>query len=119
MIENLEINYVMDINIIEGILAENKGKISGISVHSGIVMVNNCQISLAYLTTLTNVIIPAIYCENSQLFVDSVWIKGNKEFLTVGLLALNSNIKVTNSKFLNHRSGGFLTSVNDNNNITL
>ena len=119
MIENLEINYVMDVNIIEGILCDNRGKISGISVFSGIVMINNCQISLAYLTTLTNVIIPAIYCENSHIFVESVWIKGNKEFLTVGVLAYNSNVKVTSSKFLNHRCGGFLTSVTDNNNITL
>jgi F-box protein 11 len=109
----------MDINIIEGIIMDNRGRISGISVFSGVVMIEKCQISLAYLTTNTNIIIPAIYSENCHLFIDSVWIKGNKELLTVGVLANNSNIKVSNSKIINHRSGGFLATVGENQNVIM
>jgi F-box protein 11 len=109
----------MDINIIEGIIMDNRGRISCVAVYSGIVMINNCQISLAYLTTHTNVIIPAVYCENCHIFIDSVWIKGNRELLTVGVLANNANIKVMNSKIINHRSGGFMATVGENQNITL
>jgi F-box protein 11 len=119
LIENLEINYVMDINIIDGILTENRGRISAISIFSGLVMISKCQISLAYLTTLTNKIIPAIYTENSTTYVDSVLIKGNKEFLTTGILSFNSHLKVINSKIFIHRCGGVLTNIQENNKLCL
>lgn len=103
----------------EGVAAENKGRISIISIYSGIVMIQNCQLTLAYLTTLTNIIVPAIYLENANVFIESVWIKGNSEFMTIGILSFLSNIKLINCKLLNHRCGGVLAKVNETNNITI
>jgi parallel beta-helix repeat protein len=82
-------------------------------------MIANCQITLAFLTTETNQIIPAIYSENAIVFVDSVLIKGNKEFLTVGILSHISNLKVSNSRINGHRCGGILCDLNERNRITI
>lgn len=109
----------MDINIIDGILSENRGKIAAISIFSGMIMISNCQISLGFLTTSTNKIIPAIYTENSTVFIDSVLIKGNKEFLTVGIMLYNSHLKVINSKICNHKCGGILTNITEQNKLTI
>lgn len=119
MIESLEINYLMDINIMDGIIDENRGSLTAISIFAGTVMLSNCQITLAFLTTETNKIIPAIYCENAIVFVDSVFIKGNKEFLTVGILSHNSNLKVSSCKIIGHRCGGILCDINERNRITI
>ncbi len=84
MIENLDANYLMDSNVIEGVMMENRGRLTAISVLSGVVNLSNCQITLAYLTTFTNIIVHAIYCESACVILESVLIKGNKEFLTTG-----------------------------------
>jgi parallel beta-helix repeat protein len=117
MIESLEINYLMDVTILDGIIDENRGSLSAISIFSGTVMISNCQITLAFLTTETNKIIPAIFCENAIVFADSVFIKGNKEFLTVGILSHNSNLKVSSSKIIGHRCGGILCDLSERNRI--
>jgi len=84
MIENLDANYLMDANVIEGVMIENRGRLTAISVLSGVVNLSNCQITLAYLTTFTNIVVHAVYCENACVILESVLIKGNKEFLTTG-----------------------------------
>lgn len=119
MIEALESNYVMDVNIIEGVIGDNKGSLTAVSIFSGSVIISNCQITLSFLTIETDKIIPAIYCENSSLYIDSVLIKGNKEFLTVGILSFNSSLKVNNCRILGHRCGGILCNVNERNRITV
>lgn len=119
IIENLEINFNLDINLIEGVITENKGRLSIISVVSGMVMVINCQLTLAFLSTSTNLIIPAIYIENSVMFIESSQIKGNREFLTIGILAYNSNVKSVNCIISNHRSGGILSHISESNTLNI
>ncbi len=82
-------------------------------------MVSNCQLSLAYLSTSTNFIVPAIYVENSVIFLESTYVKGNTEYLTIGLLSYNSNIKTSNSVFTIHRVGGMLCHTINHNKISL
>ena len=118
IIENLEVNYNLDISLIEGVIAENRGKLSIITILSGGVMVSNCQLTLAYLSTATNFIVPAIYIENSVAFLESTYIKGNKEYLTMGILAYNSNIKTVNCVFTLHRVGGILCHIQENNKVS-
>lgn len=86
LLESIELNYNIDQNVQEGIVVENRGRMAGISIYSGIVMIMNCQITLAYITSYTNTITMGVYAENSCIFLDSVLIKGNKDFLTVGIL---------------------------------
>ena len=119
MIESLEINYMMNMDIMEGILDENKGLLSAISIFSGTVMISECQITLAFLTTETIKIIPAIYSENAVVFVESVLIKGNSESLTVGIVSHNSNLKASSCKIVNHRCGGILCDLSEVNRITI
>jgi parallel beta-helix repeat protein len=119
MIESLEINYMMNMDIMEGILDENRGSLSAISILSGTVMISDCQVTLAFLTTETIKIIPAIYAENSVVFVESVLIKGNSESLTVGIVSHNSNLKVSSCKILNHRCAGILCDLNERNRVTI
>ena len=118
IIENLEVNYNLDISLIEGVIAENRGRLSIITILSGMVMVSNCQLTLAYLSTSTNFIVPAIYIENSVAFLESTYVKGNKEYLTMGLLAYNSNIKTVNCVFTLHRVGGVLCHILENNKVS-
>jgi hypothetical protein len=84
LLESMELNFNIDQNVQEGIVVENRGRIAGISIYSGIVMIMNCQITLAYITSYTNTITMGVYAENSCIFLDSVLIKGNRDFLTVG-----------------------------------
>ena len=72
LIENLEVNFVMDPSIIDGIIKENRGLISGISIFSGILIMNNCKITLSILSTYTNIVVPAIYTENSGVWLEKV-----------------------------------------------
>ena len=84
LIENLEVNFVMDPTLIDGIIKENRGAISGISIYSGILLMSNCKITLSILSTYTNIVVPAIYTESSGVFLEKVIIKGNKDFYTTG-----------------------------------
>jgi len=45
---------------------------------------NNCKITLSILSTYTNIVVPAIYTENSGVWLEKVIIKGNKDFYTSG-----------------------------------
>ena len=127
MLESMELNFNIDQNVIEGIAVENRGRISGISIFSGIVMIMNCQITLAYITSYTNTITMGVYAENACVFLDSVLIKGNKDFLTVGIDIINfkgvfsyySNAKLNNCKITNHKSGGLLCLLNETNYLTV
>lgn len=115
IIENLEINYNLDTNIIEGVISENRGRLSIITCLSGMVMISNCDMTLAYLSTSTNFIIPGIYLENCVSFIESSTIKGNNEFLTIGILSYDSNFKLVNCTISNHRSGGILCHIRKSN----
>lgn len=75
----------------------------------------DCEITLGFLSTYTNTIIPAIYAENCDLVISSVKIKGNNEFLTVGVLANFSDIEIRNSKIVNQRCGGVLVRCQEGN----
>ena len=85
LLESIELNLLIDQNVQEGIVVENRGRISGISIYSGILMIMNCQITLAYITSYTNTITMGVYAENCCIFLDTVLIKGNRDFLTVGI----------------------------------
>ena len=119
MIDALESNYVIDTNIIEGIIEDNKGSLTAISIFGGNLILVNCQITLSFITVETDKIIPAIYSEKAMLYMDSILIKGNKELLTVGVLSYNSNLKVNNCKIIGHRCGGILCNINERNRVTL
>lgn len=119
IIENLEINYNLNVNLIEAAITENKGRLSIITILSGMVLITNCQLTLAYLSTSTNYMVPAIYVENSVIFMESTYVKGNREFLTIGMLAYNANIKTVNCVFSNHRAGGILSHVVESNKINI
>jgi len=119
MIYNLEMNYLYDKNIIEGLVIDNRGRISAISIYSGIVMIQNCNITLGYLSSFNKLIVHGIYCDNSIVFLNSVIIKGNYELMTVGCLAYQANIKIMNSKFYQCKFAGFLSYCQANNFINL
>ena len=118
-IEKLEVNYVLDIKIVENIFAENHGNFCAISILKGTVSINNCNISLACLTTETKSILPAIYVENSTAIVENTLIKGNKDYLTIGVYSHDAQLKINECKIFRHRCGGIISVVNEKNSITV
>jgi hypothetical protein len=118
-LENFDTNYSLDISAIEGIMTDNRGAVTAISIFNSTVMLINTQITLGFLTTETTKPIPGIYCERAVLFMESVMVRGNPEFLTCGLLAYDSSIKITNSRMIKHKSGGLLASINPSNQIII
>ena len=118
-LENFDTNYSLDISSIEGIMTDNRGAVTSISIFKSTVMLINTQITLGFLTTETTKPIPGIYCERAVLFMESVMVRGNPEFLTCGLLAYDSSIKITNSRMIKHKSGGLLASINPTNQIII
>ena len=118
-LENFDTNYSLDISSIEGIMTDNRGVVTAISIFNSTVMLINTQITLGFLTTETTKPIPGIYCERAVLFMESVMVRGNPEFLTCGLLAYDSSIKITNSRMIKHKSGGMLASINPANQIII
>ena len=97
-IEKLEVNYTLDVKIIENIFEDNHGNFSAISILKGTVFIMNCQISLAFLTTETRNVLPAIYIENSNGIIENSLIKGNKDYLTVGIFSHNAQMKINECK---------------------
>ena len=118
-LENFDTNYSLDISAIEGIMTDNRGTVTAISIFNSTVMLINTQITLGFLTTETTKTIPGIYCERAVLFMESVMVRGNPEFLTCGLLAYDTSIKITNSRMVKHKSGGLLASINPSNQIVI
>ena len=118
-LENFDTNYTLDLPAIEGIMADNRGVVSAISIFNSTVMIINTQITLGFLTTETTKCIPGIYTERAVVFMESVMIRGNSEFLTCGILVYDTSIKMTNSRMIKHRSGGFLASINPSNQIVI
>ena len=118
-LENFDTNYSLDIAAIEGIMVDNRGVVTAISIFNSTVMLINTQITLGFLTTETTKTIPGIYCERAVLFMESVMVRGNPEFLTCGLLAYNTSIKITNSRMVKHKSGGLLASIVPSNQIVI
>ena len=118
-LENFDTNYSLDISAIEGIMTDNRGVVTAISIFNSTVMLINTQITLGFLTTETTKTIPGIYCERAVLFMESVMVRGNPEFLTCGLLAYDTSIKITNSRMVKHKSGGLLASINPSNQIVI
>lgn len=110
-IENLDLTVDMDISIIDGILADNRGYFCAILIINSTVMILNSQITMAFLTQETTKILPGIHAENSTVFMDSVLIKGNSEFLTCGVLSYLTSIKMTNCQVIGHKSGGVLSCI--------
>ena len=118
-IEKLEINYVLDIKIVENIFEENHGNFCAISILKGTVSINNCKISLACITTETKSILPAIYVENSTAIVENTLIKGNKDYLTIGIYSHDAQLKINECKIFRHKCGGIISVVNEKNSITV
>lgn len=118
-IDQFESNYNVDINVMDAIMTDNRGYVSAINISGSTVMIINTQITLGFLTTETTKIIPGIYCEKAVVFMESVLIKGNYEFLTCGVFTYNTSIKITNSRILKHNSGGVLCSITGKNQITI
>ena len=116
-LENFDTNYSLDLSAIEGIMTDNRGVVTAISIFNSTVMLINTQITLGFLTTETTKTIPGIYCERAVLFMESVMVRGNPEFLTCGILAYDTSIKITNSRMVKHKSGGLLASINPSNQI--
>ena len=118
-IEKLEVNYILDIKIVENIFEENHGNFCAISILKGTVSINNCNISLACLTTETKSILPAIYVENSTAIIENTLIKGNKDYLTIGIYSHDAQLKINECKIFRHRCGGIVSVVNEKNSITV
>ena len=118
-IEKLEVNYILDIKIVENIFEENHGNFCAISILKGTVSINNCNISLACLTTETKNILPAIYVENSTAIIENTLIKGNKDYLTIGIYSHDAQLKINECKIFRHRCGGIISVVNEKNSITV
>ena len=112
-IEKLEVNYVLDIKIVENIFDENHGNFCAISILKGTVSINNCNISLACLTTETKSILPAIYVENSTAIIENTLINGNKDYLTIGIYSHDAQLKINECKIFRHRCGGIVSVVNE------
>ena len=118
-LDQFDINYHIDLSVIEGIMSDNRGLVSAITIFNSTVMIINTQITLGFLTTETTKIIPGIYSEKSVLFMESVMIKGNDEFLTCGVLTNDTSVKVSNSRLIKHKSGGILCLINTKNQIVI
>lgn len=118
-LDQFETNYNIDMNVIDGIMSDNRGYTCAICIINSTVMISNVQITLGFLTAETTKTIPGIFAERSILFLESVLIKGNSEFLTCGLFSYDSNIKIINSRFIKHISGGILCSVNPKNQVII
>lgn len=118
-VEKLEVNYVLDIKIIENIFEDNHGNFCAISVLKGTISINNCNISLACLTTETKNVLPAIYVENSTAIIENTLIKGNKDYLTIGIYSHDAQLKINECKIFRHRCGGIVSVVNEKNSITV
>lgn len=118
-IDQFEYNFNIDINVMESIMADNRGYVSAINIVGATVMIINTQITLGFLTTETTKIIHGIYSEKAVLFMESVLIKGNYEFLTCGVFSYDSSIKVTNSRIVKHHSGGILCSITGRNQVVI
>ncbi len=101
------------------LIEENKDNLSIISIHSGHVFISDCQLNLSHLTTFTNTVLPAIYCEHSSLNIQNVKIIGNNEFLTVGFLVYNCNINLNQCNIQDHRCGGFLSKIQEENKVLI
>jgi len=82
-------------------------------------MIDNCNISMGYLSYLNKLVVHGIYCDNSIVFLNSVIVKGNSELMTVGCLAYQANIKIINSKFYQCKFAGFLSYTKSNNFVNL
>lgn len=118
-IEKLEVNYTLDVKIIENIFEDNHGNFSAISILKGTVFIMNCQISLAFLTTETRNVLPAIYIENSNGIIENSLIKGNKDYLTVGIFSHNAQMKINECKIFRHRCGGIIGVVDERNTVNI
>ena len=112
-------NYLYDKNLIEGLVIDNRGRVSGISIYSGVVMVSNVNISMGYLDNFNKIVVMGIYCDNSIVFLNSVIIKGHQDIMTVGCLSYQANLKVINSKFYQNKFAGFLSHSQSTNFINL
>ena len=119
IIEKLEVNYILDVKIVENIFEENHGNFCAISILKGTVSINNCKISLACLTTETKYIIPAIYVEESTAIIENTLIKGNKDYLTIGIYSHDAQLKINECRIFRHRCGGIISVVNEKNSITV
>ena len=118
-VEKLEVNNVLDIKIIENIFEDNHGNFCAISILKGTISVNNCQISLACLTTETKNVLPAIYIENSTAIIENTIIKGNKDYLTVGIYSHDAQLKINECRVFRHRCGGIVSVVNERNSVNI
>lgn len=118
-IEKLEVNYYLDSKIIENIFEDNRGNFTGISIMKGTTFITNCQISLAFLTTETKDVLPAVYIENSIGILENTLIKGNKDFLTVGVFSHNAQLKMNECKVFRHRCGGVVAVVDERNTVNI
>lgn len=112
-------NYIYDKNLIEGLVIDNRGRVSGISIYSGVIMVSNINISMGYLDNNNKIVVLGIYCDNSIVFLNSVVIKGHQDIMTVGCLSYQANLKVINSKFYQNKFAGFLSHSQSTNFINL
>jgi parallel beta-helix repeat protein len=112
-------NYIYDKNLLEGLVIDNRGRVSGISIYSGVIMVSNVNITMGYLNNLNKIVVIGLYCDNSIVFLNSVIIKGHHDIMTVGCLAYQANLKVINSKFYQNKFAGFLTHSTSTNFINL
>ena len=95
------------------------GNFCAISILKGTVSINNCKISLACITTETKSILPAIYVENSTAIVENTLIKGNKDYLTIGIYSHDAQLKINECKIFRHKCGGIISVVNEKNSITV
>ena len=118
-VEKLEVNNILDIKIIENIFEDNHGNFCAISILKGTISVNNCQISLACLTTETKNVLPAIYIENSIAIIENTTIKGNKDYLTVGIYSHDAQLKINECRVFRHRCGGIVSVVNERNSVNI
>ena len=60
-LENFDTNYSLDLASIEGIMSDNRGVVTAISIFNSTVMITNSQITLGFLITETTKCIPVIY----------------------------------------------------------
>lgn len=118
-IDKLEINYTLDVKIIENIFEDNHGNFSAISILKGTVFIMSCQISLGFLTTETRNVLPAVYVENSNAIIENTMIKGNKDYLTIGIFSHNAQMKINECKILRHRCGGIVSVVDERNTVNI